>query len=181
MLDKDAALGLQLDIATTALQRPNTSMYRCSQPVELFVCSFCIPAARAVRLLARTQMLGIPLPHDDALVETVTECELLQATGQAHVLEALVETVTECELLQATGQAHVLHALVETVTECELLQATGQAHVLQTGAGDQELTTTRPNACQVKKLEPSKTKHAVVYRMISYRKVRGVPDRTPYQ
>ena len=111
--------------------------------------------------LQERKCLASRFPHiDDALVETVTECELLQATGQAHVLEALVETVTECELLQATGQAHVLHALVETVTECELLQATGQAHVLQTGAGDQELTTTRPNACQVKKLEPSKKKEA---------------------
>ena len=44
------------------------------------------------------------MERKSTLVEIESECELLQATWQIYLLEALVETCTERELLQAIGQ-----------------------------------------------------------------------------
>ena len=55
---------------------------------------------------------------------------------QGHLLEALVETVAEYELLQATGNGYLLQALIEIAAECELLQATGQNRFLSVIVSD---------------------------------------------
>ncbi len=57
----------------------------------------------------------------------MSECALLKAAGQTHVLQTLVESNAECEVPKAAGQAHILETLVEVVAKCELLKATGQA------------------------------------------------------
>ena len=57
----------------------------------------------------------------------MSECALLKAAGQTHVLQTLVESNAECEVPKAAGQAHILETLVEVEAKCELLKATGQA------------------------------------------------------
>ncbi len=51
----------------------------------------------------------------------MSECVLLKATGQTHVLETLVESNAECEVPKAAGQAHILKTHVGDVLRIEVL------------------------------------------------------------